>query len=413
MITSRRLANGLDLVVERIDAMQSCGLSWLVAGGTAYDEPGALGEGWSALLAEYMMRGAGEWTSRTHSDALDALGVDRRTSAATHHLVLGATLLSDHLLESLPLLAQMITAPRLDADHLEPVKRLSLQALAGLEDEPQHLAMVRVSERFFPAPFNRSGYGDADGIRAATVEGLRSAWKARVRPGGSILAIAGRLDLDEIAAAVEPLVGGWSGTVPEPRETRAALGGTLHVETPSAQTHLAMALWAPHESSGDAMRHRMAVRILGGESSSRLFTEVREKRGLCYSVGAGASLGRDRGITTIYAGSTPDRAATTLAQIRTELARFTGGITRAEYDRAVIGFKSRLIMQGESTSARASALALDHHRLGRARSLEELAAEVDAVSLDSLNEYATTTLAQQWSTGATLVVVGPRPLEGA
>lgn len=413
MIETRTLANGLVLAVEESSAVQSCALSWLVPAGSATDPEGADGEGQCTLMAEFMLRGAGRWDSRAHSDALDALGVDRRTSVSAHHLIFGATLLSDLLPRALELLAPIMTAPRLEEAHLEPAKRLALQSLAGLDDEPQQLVMVRLSERFFPPPFNRSGLGRADALQAMTIDRLRGAWRARVLPGGSILGICGRVRIDEIAATLEPLMEGWHGRATAPRESAPAVGGSLHVATPSAQSHLALALWAPKESSEDSLLHRFAVRIFGGETSGRLFTEVREKRGLCYSVGAGASLGRDRGITTIYAGSTPERAATTLAQIREEIARFAAGVTSAEFDRAVTGFKSRLVMQGESTAARAAAIASDVHRLGRPRSLDELAQAVEAIDLESLNRYVTGTLAREWAKGATLVVVGPTPIDGA
>jgi len=412
VIATRTIANGLTLAVEENSAVQSCALSWLVPAGTATDPEGDAGEGRSALMAEFMLRGAGRWESRAHSDALDALGIDRRSSASTHHLVLSATLLSNHLLEALPLLAPILTAPRLDPAHLDAVRRLALQSLDGLEDEPQHLAMVRVSERFFPPPFNRSGYGTRAGLMAVSMDEIGAAWRERIVPRGSILAMAGRVDIDAVAKELERLLADWHGTAPEPRVAGIAAGGTLHVPLPSAQAHLALALWGPPESSEHALEHRLAIRILGGETSSRLFIEVREKRGLCYSVGAGTSLGRDRGITTIYAGSTPDRAETTLRQIRMEVDRFMQGVTQTEFDRAVTGFKSRLVMQGESTSARAAAIAIDMHRRGRPRTLDELAREVDALHLASVNDYVRGPLAAKWRDGATLVVVGPTPVVG-
>ncbi len=412
MIREMTLGNGLRVAVESLEAPQTASLAWLVPAGSAGDPVGDAGEGTSAVLAEMLLRGAGSRDSRAHSDALDALGVDRRTSASVHHLVLSATMLGSLLPEALPLLAEMIIAPRLDAAHLEPAKRLAIQAIDGLEDEPQHLVMTRLVERFFPPPFNRSGLGDRQGIAGLTIEALREAWRRRVVPGGSILAIAGAVDPDATVKQLESLTAGWRGAAVEPAASGPASGGTLHVPSPSAQTHLALALWAPTERAPEALRHRMAVRILGGETSSRLFTEVRERRGLCYSVGASASLGRDRGSTTIYAGSTPDRAGTTLAQIRAEIRRLGEGVARHEFDRAAIGYRSRLVMQGESTASRASAMAIDLHRLGRARSLEECTREVLDLDFESLDRYARGPLAERWSEAPTMVVVGPRPLDG-
>jgi len=130
-------------------------------------------------------------------------------------------------------------------------------------------------------------------------------------------------------------------------------------------------------------------------------------------VGASVSLGRDRGMLQVYAGSTPQRAGQTLACIRGELERFARGVTRDEFDRARTGLKSRVVMQGESAAARASSVAGDLFRLGRARSLADLAGEIDALSLGSVNDA----VARHWSAGwmerLVLASIGPAPLEAA
>src|ERR1043165_6716293 len=119
--------------------------------------------------------------------------------------------------------------------------------------------------------------------------------------------------------------------------------------------------------------------------SGRLFTEVREKRGLCYSVSASYRGDRDYGVVMGYVGTTPERAQESLNVLFAELERIqtpAGKVEKDEFDRAKIGMKSRLVFSGESTGARAGALAGDWHRLGRARTLEEMAAEIDKVTLE-------------------------------
>jgi predicted Zn-dependent peptidase len=185
------------------------------------------------------------------------------------------------------------------------------------------------------------------------------------------------------------------------------------MELASSQTHLAIALPAPVDSHADATALRLASMVLGGESSSRLFTEVREKRGLCYSVGGSVSLGRDRGMLQIYAGSTPQRAGQTLACIRGELERFASGITQEEFDRARTGLKSRVIMQGESAAARASSVAGDLFRLGKARSLADMAAAIDGLTLASVNAAIARHWGEGWMHDFTLATIGPAPLEAA
>lgn len=142
-------------------------------------------------------------------------------------------------------------------------------------------------------------------------------------------------------------------------------------------------------------------------TSGRLFTEVRQKRSLCYSVGASYRAGRDQGMVTMYAGTTPERAQETLDVALQEVHRLNSGITREEFDRAVIGLKAHQIMQGESTPARAAALVYDQFRLGRARTLEEIAAAVDAITLEQVNEY----LASREFGRFTICTIGPEALK--
>jgi predicted Zn-dependent peptidase len=410
-IRIERLDNGMQVALEVIPGMATASLCWLVPAGTAGDPDGAAGEGETTLLSELVLRGAGTRDSRSWSDALDALGCERRTTANPFHTLMTATMMGTRVAEAFPLLADAIVRPRLDAEHLEPVRRLALQALEGLADDPQHLVMLRLAERFLPAPYNRSGYGHAEGLRRIGMDALRASWARRAVPGGSILAIAGAIDARALLPVIQAAVDGWRGACAEPTVSAAPRGGHDHLKQDSSQTHLALALPAPVERDPDADALRLASLVLGGESSSRLFTEVREKRGLCYSVGASVSLGRDRGMVQVYAGSTPQRAPQTLACIRGELERFGAGITADEFERARTGLKSRVVMQGESAAARASSVAGDLFRMGRARSLADMAATLDALTLDQVNAA----IARHWSNGWTerlvLASIGPAPVE--
>lgn len=406
-----RLENGLRVAFEPIAGMATCSLCWLVPAGTAGDPAGAAGEGETTLLSELILRGAGQLDSRAWSDALDGLGCERRTTANPFHTLMTATMMGKRLAQALPLLADAVLRPRLDAEHLDPVRRLALQALEGLSDDPQHLVMLRLAERFLPAPYNRTGYGHPQGLEAATMPGLRDSWRRRAVPAGSILAIAGAVDPTEAMPVIRRAFADWNGSVEEPMPSAAPIGGVDHLVMDTAQTHLAIALPAPTDSHADATALRLASLVLGGESSSRLFTEVREKRGLCYSVGASVSLGRDRGMLQVYAGSTPQRAGQTLSCIRGELERLAKGISQDEFDRARTGLKSRVVMQGESAAARASSVAGDLFRLGRVRSLADLAGEVDRLSLQAVNDAIRRHWSADWMERLTLASIGPAPLE--
>jgi len=400
-----KLACGMPLIVEPSDTVASAALTWLLPVGSAADPHD--GDGYSALLSELLFRGAGNLTSREFSDALDRLGVQRASSVGTYHMSISVTMLGDRLLDALPLIVQMVRQPTLDPEALNAVRSLCVQELESLNDDPQHLVMLRLREHHLPAPFNRHGYGDEQVLNHASAEQLREHWHRRAVPGGSILAVAGAVDPQALNEALDRELDGWTGDAPEPTEQQPAERGSHHDTQETAQVHLGLACDAPPEADENAMLDRLAIGVLSGGTSGRLFTEVRQKRGLCYSVGASYRTTRDWGNIRMYAGTTPQRAQETLDVCVEEFEKMRAGATQQEFDRATIGLKSKLIMQGESTGARSGALASDYFRLGRARSFDELAGEIDAVSLDQLNTY----LASRRFSPLTMACIGPTALQ--
>ena len=376
---------GAMLVFEPIDGVASAALSWLLPPGSASDP--ASGDGWAAVLSELIFRGAGDLDSREHSDAMDRLGVQRSSRVGTHHLHLTGVLLGRRLDETLPLLVDMITRPALEASALEAVRSLCLQSLDGLDDDPQSLVMLRLRERQHAPPFNRHGYGQREVLQQCTIDELRRSWADRCRPEGSILAGAGTADPQALAARLNDLLAGWSGRHEGPSELGPPARGRVHVTQDAAQMHIGMAWEAPREADPDSMLERLAVAVLSGGTSARLFTEVRQKRSLCYSVNASYGAGRDTGTVSLYAGTTPQRAQETLVVCAAEVHRLQEGVTSDEFARAAIGLKSRLVMQGESSLARATAIGSDYFRIGRARTLDELGRTIDAITHDQLNDY--------------------------
>jgi predicted Zn-dependent peptidase len=403
-ILTTRFDSGLALIIEPIPNARSVAICWLSPVGSAGDPKGA--DGLAAMLSEMVFRGAGGLSSREHSDALDRLGVQRDSRVTAHHLHLGFTLLGSRLPQALPLVVDMVRRPALADDSLEAVRSLSLAAIDSLEDDPAHLVMLRLREHHLPAPFNRHGYGEADAIERASLTDLRHAWATRNTPGGSIIGVAGAVDPPALISQTRSLLDGWQGCAAEPAVVQPPVRGSAHIEQDSAQVHLALAYDAPRAADRDFIFERLAIACLSGSTSARLFTEVRQKRSLCYSVDASYSAGKDAGWVSLYAGTTPPRAQETLDVSLGEIERLKRGVARDEFDRAIIQLKSHLIMQGESTGARAAAIAGDFFRLGRARTLEQVAAEIDAVSFGALNEY----LARREIGPVTLANLGPTPL---
>lgn len=403
-IHAHQFSNGLWLVAEPMAGAASVAMSWLTPAGTA-SEPDDR-QGVTAILSEMIFRGAGDLDARAHSDALDQLGVQRSVHVRRHHMVLGATMLGTRLAEAMPLLIDMVRRPRLDEASLPPARDLALQDLDALEDTPQDKTFIELNARHLPSPFNRSALGRRADIERLDIDAVRAFARQRLTPDGAVLAFAGRLDWPMLRGHVEALLGDWQGRTSRRESGAAALRGYGHIEAESTQVHIGLAHDAVLLTDPHSMRQRVAVAVLAGGMSGRLFTEVREKRGLCYSVFARYVGDQHHGLVQAYAGTTVARAQETLDVLTHELRRLSTGVERDEFERAIVGMKSSLIMQGESTSTRAETLAADQAARGRPRSLDDVAAELNALTLDQLNDF----LAEQPPGEITTVTIGPREL---
>lgn len=385
-IITRTLSNGLDVLVEPIAGVESVGLTWLVPAGHGHDPIERLGLG--ELTSEMLLRGTGKHDARQQADEFDLVGASRSISSGVRFTRLGATVLGSNLERTLELLVDSVRTPRLGEDALAPSRELCLQAIESVADDPQQRCSIAARERHFPGAFGRSGMGTREGLEAASLDDVRSFWRDLARPGGSILGVAGAVDADEVCKQLESLLGDWSGEAPEPDAGAAGAGGYGHIEDASNQVQVIVMHDAPPAPAQDAVLERVALSVLSGGMSGRLFTEVREKRGLCYAVNAGYRGDRDRGWVSAYVGTTPERAQESLDVLVAELHRINEtGAEQDEFDRAMAGLKSRIVFAGESTGARGSAIATDHHAFGRARTLDEQAEEIAGVTLDRLNTY--------------------------
>jgi predicted Zn-dependent peptidase len=413
-ISLRTLGCGMPLIVEPMPGVGSVGITWLLPAGSATDPDDR--QGLSAMWSEILFRGAGEMDSRALADALDRVGATRSTDVATYHLRFSCTVLGSRLDDALPLLVDMVRRPRMDESAVDPTRDLCLQELASLADDPQERAILAARERHNPPPLNRSGLGTEEGLRAITRTDLVEGWARQVRPsaapwGGAVLAIAGAVaDPDAVAAHLDRLLTGWEGAPPPVTVGEPTGRGTYHHEQDdSAQVQVVVVHDAPPEPHPDANLERVVSAVLSGGMAARLFSEVREKRGLCYSVSSSYAADRAYGRVLAYVGTTPERAQTSLEVLMAELDRINtpeGAVRPDEFERAMTGIKSNIVFSGESTAARAAALAGDYHRLGRPRSLAEIRAAFDAITLDDVNAY----LSRRQLGPVTIVTLGPAAL---
>jgi predicted Zn-dependent peptidase len=409
-IQQHEYSNGLVLVGEVMPGVQSAAFTLLIPAGAAYEVADGVnvGSGAATMVAEWITRGAGSRDSRTLLTALDNLGVSHSESAQTLHTSMSAATLGRNLVPALEIFADTVLRPHCDDREVDPIRALCLQNLRSLEDDPGTKVIYELRRRHFPDPWGRPSPGTSEGISSLTGDGLRSFYGASYRPNGTILGVAGAIEWSRLKDAVGRLFGDWK-TRPDPR-VREKPGGPRrdHIVRETQQIQIALAYPAATVTSPDYYRARAAAAILGGYSSARLFTEVREKRGLCYSVYASYESQRDRAALLCYAGTSTDRAQETLDVMLAELKRLgREGVEPDELETMRAGLKSSLIMAQESSMSRSGALASDWYFLNRVRPIEEISTELDALTPRSVSEYAA---AFQDSRELTILTLGPTAL---
>jgi predicted Zn-dependent peptidase len=404
-ILSHQLTNGLVLLGEPTRSVESAAFTFLLPGGCAYDPPRRAGL--ASLTGEMMQRGAGSRDSRAWVSELENLGVERGESVGVSQATCSGATLRENLPAALELYADLIRRPHLPADQLEMGRSACLQELRAIDDEPSHKLMIELRRRYYPDPWGRSNHGEEQSLRAATIDDVRRFHAQHYRPGGTIMAVAGNIDWPRICDRVEELFGDWEAIdVLEPIGTNGRLTGN-HIPFESGQSHVGIAYPSIPYKHPDYFQAWAAVGVLSSGSSSRLFTEVRERRALCYTVYASLHTQRDRASVLCYAGTTAERAQETLDVMVQELHRLGKGIEQGELDRLKARIKSALIMQQESTSARSSSIARDWYHLGRARTLDEVGQLVDQLSAASINAF----LDKNPPRDLLVLTLGPQPLE--
>jgi predicted Zn-dependent peptidase len=410
MIQQHEFPNGLVLVGEVMPGVQSAAFTLLIPAGAAYEVADGInvGGGAATMVAEWITRGAGNRDSRCLLTALDNLGVIHSEGAQTLHTSLSAATLGRNLIPALEIFADIVLRPLCDDDEVEPIRALCLQNLRSLEDDPASKVIYELRRRHFPDPWGRPSPGTTEDICRLTSDSLRSFYRTAYRPNGTILGVAGAIDWPQLKNVVGRLFGGWRPQ-PDPQLRERPRGPQRdHITRETQQIQIALAHPAATVVSPDYYRARAAVAILGGYSSARLFTEVREKRGLCYSVYASYESQRDRAALLCHAGTSTDRAQETLDVMLDELQRLgREGIELEELETMRAGLKSSLIMAQESSMSRSSTLASDWYFLRRVRPLEEISSELDALTPESVSRYAAGFASR---TDLTILTLGPTPL---
>lgn len=362
--------------------VRSATVNIIVPSGCAYDPANM--PGMSSVLSEIILRGAGKNNSKELSLAMDGIGLDRSCSAGTNHIRLWGATLSRNLPKTIDLFADIVLKPHLPKTDVESVKMLAAQEIMSIEDDPKQKVMLALRKNHFPSPLGNDRRGTLDGLKAITHESITKFWKNHFRPNGTIISVAGNIEWEPLKEQVEKLFGKWKGGDVPPLKLSPGKGGTSHISKDTQQVQIGIAYPSVTYGHKDFYAAIGAVNVLSGGMSSRLFTEVREKRGLCYSVWASYQNFKEVAAVICYAGTTTDMAQETLDVTLKQIGNLTKGIKEEEVKRLKIGLKSSMLIQEESSSARAGSIAVDWYYLGRVRPLEEIQKSIDSITTKSI-----------------------------
>jgi predicted Zn-dependent peptidase len=396
------LKNGMVLLGEPMAGVESVAFGFSLPAGAARMPAGTCGV--ANVMADWIFRGAGDRDNRGLSDALDGLGLQRFSSVGSAHLVIGAALESSNLAPALSLYADVVLAPHLSEEQFEPARQLAIEGVCALDDEPRHKVMLELRRRFYPDPLGRSTVGEIDELEGLSAETARSIVAERFDPGQTIFSVAGKYDFEAVCQQLEAVFGQCPAGTGQGPQPGARDGRYTHIPNDGAQVHIGLMTETAGFTDPAYYDARVAVEILSGGMSARLFTEVREKRGLCYAIGARYHSLKEAAGIMCYAGTTPEKAQETLDVIAGEFRRLADGISAEELERAKIGLKSALVMESESSSSRASGIAVDFYMLGRVRTLEEVQQRIEATTVDSVVGFLQSHRFEDF----TVVTVGPQ-----
>jgi predicted Zn-dependent peptidase len=383
------LDNGATVVSERMSEVRSVSVGfWFDVG--SRDEPDLLA-GTSHFLEHLLFKGTPTRTAKNIADAFDAVGGDVNAFTSKEYTCYYARVLDDDLPMSLDVLSDMILASTLEPGELESERRVILEEIAMHEDAPDEL----VHDLFYRSmwtghPLGRPVLGFNDTISRVARDEVAEYWEQRYAPNNLVVAGAGSLTHDELVDCVERLFTGREGrkTLRNGPAPTSHLGIDVH-RRPTEQAHMVFGAEGLPRSDDD--RHALAVldTVIGGGMSSRLFQEIREKRGLAYSVYSYRSLFADTGSFVVYAGTTPQNAQTVMDIIRDEVDSVVrDGISESELERAKGHLRGSLVLSSEDPGSRMNRLGRQQLTTGEILSLDELIKRFDALTLEDVTRVA-------------------------
>ena len=397
------LSNGFRVVTEHMPGLQSASVGiWVNAGGR-HERPEQ--NGIAHFLEHMAFKGTTTRSALDIAEAIEDVGgyINAYTSRETTAYY--ARMLKADIPLAVDVIADIVLNPIFDPAEIEVERGVILQEIGQALDTPDDVIFDWLQECAYPdQPMGRTILGPAEQVSSFARADLSGFVSEQYGPDQMILAAAGAVDHQALVRQGETLFGGLSRRPCVVQESARYRGGESRVEKGLEQAHFALAFETPGYRDPDIHTAQIYAAALGGNMSSRLFQEIREKRGLCYAIFAQVGAYADTGLTTIYAGTGAEELCRLATLIMDELKRGAEDMTGAEVARARAQMKAGLLMGLESPSNRAEHLARMIAIRGRVPDTAEMIEKVDAVTVSAVREFAGRLI-----TGAspTLALYGP------
>jgi predicted Zn-dependent peptidase len=398
------LPNGLVVVTEPMAHVRTVSLGVWIDAGSRYEDLHSMGV--SHFIEHALFKGTATRSALAIAQEMDALGGHLNAFTDREHTCFYLRVLSDHLEGALAILADMVLHPALEPAAVERERQVILEEIASYEDAPDDLVHDVFAAALWPGhPLGWPVAGSASSVGGLSPADLRGFMEARYRPGVALVAAAGQLEHGDVVDRIRRALGAWNGaarpvTLTAPAAQRAVAFRDKDIE----QVHLC--LGAPSLPQAHPDRYVMAVleQALGGGMSSRLFQEIREERGLAYSITAYHAPYRDTGAFVVYAGTAPEACLDVVRLAAAILGEARRGLPADDIARAKESLKGGLMLDLETPGSRMSKLARSEQYFGRQFTLDEILADVDHVRDADVRRVAETVLAPA---ALTLAAVGP------
>jgi predicted Zn-dependent peptidase len=405
-----RLPSGLTIVTDSMPHLQTTSLGVWVGSGSRDEEPNE--HGISHLLEHMAFKGTRRRTARQIAEEIEAVGGDLNAATSSETTAYFASVLKADMPLAVDVLSDILANPTFDAAELKREQNDIVQEIGASEDNPDDLVFDYLQSTAFPnQPIGRPILGTRDTVCSFKDTNLRAYLARNYRAPDMVVAATGAVEHGAVVAEVERRFGQFNGPA-APMPQPASFGGGTKLEARDLeQVHIALALEGLPQRHADYFSLQVFTIVLGGGMSSRLFQEVREKRGLCYTISAFHAPYADTGMFGIYAGTDAADVKELMNVAVAETAAAASSITEAEVNRAKAQIKVGLLMALESSGARARQLASQILTYGRPLPVEELVRRVESVTVESTRAAGKALLARAKPAVAAL---GPgKGLEGA